>query len=660
MKHFKFATSLAILLTLAGCDVPTDTNTKYDTPKIVISDVTPNGVVTGYATGDPDMTLTINNKTAVLSDSPREIENEHIFSVSGVNTSSEYFNIVALDTRSHTLTQKLANKNKRMQPAVLLRMNTSSLDYLSSELMKTIDAVNLREMLKGDGTPVFTKDVYGFTYDFYTTDNDSDYHMDNAKIIMTPTPSNDSTAQINLYASVENVKMRLVSDNPTVDIDVTITMDKAIVKGTAVIGANGELVVDSKNVTIELVNYNADFAVTDLYSWLASLFAGDTQQAVEDSISEKLDTFMKDDLVALLKEIPFSMKNLEVNGGKLDIDALPSTLSSDSDGFNTQLDGAVKASVIDTDLAAALGSLYVTTPMEYITNATQPFQVSTVLSSNYLNQALLAAYESGATNVTDSYKGYDYVVTPQGPASVKFFKQGETIGEFNLDNLRVDIQSSTINAEIYLNVKVALDKNTIGIEDDHLLVNLSKQQFDIDVIYYKAPGKDPASNTTKALVESAIKIILPAIIPEMTSVFNEVPVPAFSGYGIDLIERFSTATTDGHLALTADIVPISQTAVAPAPATFVDVAAQPSNTASQDGGQNGNDAPVVLEFSGVNPSDEALKYRYKIDNEGWSVWSSDTSVKLYNIEQGEHTATACSRTKLLKVDPVCAEINFYK
>jgi hypothetical protein len=110
------------------------------------------------------------------------------------------------------------------------------------------------------------------------------------------------------------------------------------------------------------------------------------------------------------------------------------------------------------------------------------------------------------------------------------------------------------------------------------------------------------------------KILLPAIIPEMTSVFNEVPVPAFAGYGIDLQECFSTAAIHGHLALTANIVPIQTTLNAAAPATFADVVNRPNNSLAKESNTDKEDETVVLAFSGVDPLNETLKYRYKIDN----------------------------------------------
>jgi hypothetical protein len=97
-----------------------------------------------------------------------------------------------------------------------------------------------------------------------------------------------------------------------------------------------------------------------------------------------------------------------------------------------------------------------------------------------------------------------------------------------------------VSAQIPLSLAATADGDAIGVELGH-------PEVWVDVI-----SPDPSSPEA-AGAEAAFAVLLPALLPELTSAFAEIPIPAFSGFALADVETELVGADNGHLVISGDL-----------------------------------------------------------------------------------------------------------
>ena len=487
---------------------------------------------------------------------------------------------------------------------------------------------------------------------FYASTEESEYVIDKPTIIMTPLESTDGKMKMSIHATFPKIIVG-VDAEPTAaylpNLHVVPETD-AILTGSVILSQN-----DGKTIVASTENIDVVMGeVTGLtgFDWIDGIIANQFKDQLQTFFEGALEGNISSILTETFANIPFENNDIPVNGKIVNFSALPTLLASDSSSLGLMMKSHAKAPMIDSSLKGALGSLYIDQPLSIANNDTE-FDISTVVSANLLNQMLLAAYQSGATTISGTASGYDYTAISQAPAYVELDQNGDDIGTFIVKRMRVDIEdenSNTTTATIDLSLKLSQD--TIGVDNGNLVFNLDQVIPDVKVLTFNNKG-----GFTRDLVQIAVDLLVPTLMPELTSSLNNLPLPNLVGYSVNLRK---TASTNNHLLLAGNMVSVATTAAAPAPDTFAMVASNMLQSNGATGNSISAEGPVTLSLSGDNPTEEPLQYRYQIDGGNWSVWTDNTEATINNATPGAHTALVCARTYEMKVDPTCAEVSFIK
>jgi len=648
MKNKKILLSSALFaLLLTGCN---DT----DVPSYVITNVTDNGQVQGVIRDESSAGINIEGIEQIANDPDSKSDQVRTqpFTLSGLDLNKKFFNVYAQDAADNkSQVTTLVNKSNTFDEAISLRLNNSALSFAGEELNSVLDSLDLIPLLEGDTVPLepfYIQDVLVSEIHWWITHNEENFGIEGSNIRINSLPSSNENARLEVKADFSKIKLEIESYG----------LNEQILLTGANITSNGTVSISvdptDNSLRVELDTFSFDIGTLiptrngEPYPTIGSLIKGTIETEAKDILKDKILVLLTD----LLKDIPSTLDD-----DTLALSALPQILSSDIDGANIILNGHTESKTVGSDLPNALGSLYVATPLTV--DSSNNTHLTTTISSNLLNQALLAAFESGITNYSseEPVSGYDYEITSLTPAYINLGTDLGDIGVFNLDYFRVDLTKvgdSDISETAYMSLSVNLNDNTIGLNDGTLKINLEHQNITVNIL-----DLENKSNSVKALLNSVSSILKPLLVPNLTQSLNNIPVPSLYGYNIDLVDKYASNANKAHLTLTGDITPIALTTLAMAPTTYGYVQEAPQGAYSPTAEVN-TDTTITLNFSGDNPTDHPLKYRYKIDNGNWSVWTSDEALTLYNIPSGTHTATICSRTYQMKVDPNCTEVSFYK
>lgn len=634
-KHILLSIGVASAFFLSACEEDT-------TPPVFHLTDVQYGVVHGVIKDQTSSSITINDITKNANDTTPDATNdrEQSFALTGLDMNADIFTLQAedsFDNKSAIL--QLANKSKVFDDAVSMQINESGIEFIADELATVIQGLNLQALLEGDDKDEPFYSFYG--YDFYASDTPSEFVIEKPSIIMTPVDTTDGTMKIDITATF-----------PFISIGVTTALLDGVPTTSGTLTGS---VILSKNIdntiiaTTEDVNMILDEVNTDItpFGFVNTAIGSFMKDQLETFFEEAADANISTLLTETFSKIPFENNDIAINGKFINFSALPTHLVSQNNTLALMMNAHAKAVTIDPTLKGALGSLYVDEALTIEDNS-ENHDISTVVSANMLNQLLLAAYQSGATTLEGELSGYDYVATSQAPAYIKFGNSNGNIGQFVVPRIKADLTDSNgIDTHAVATITVDIADDTFGIEDGKLNVNIDQSKVKIDIL-----SINDAEGFGTELVEDIVNLLLPAILPDLTSSLNGLPLPDLAGYSINIIETEATDTQKAHLLLAGDMISVARTEAATAPDTSVSLAMTANDTDS--------DAPIVLMLSGENPTDQPLQYRYKIDEGNWSVWSRKETATLNNLTEGAHTATVCARTFEMKVDPSCAEVSFVK
>jgi hypothetical protein len=100
--------------------------------------------------------------------------------------------------------------------------------------------------------------------------------------------------------------------------------------------------------------------------------------------------------------------------------------------------------------------------------------------------------------------------------------------------------------ELYVSANIPL---TLGMSaaGDAIAIELGTPELFVDVSY-----PDPSSPAA-AGAEAAFELLLPALLPEITGAFGEIPIPAFSGFALTDAEASLVGSDDGYLMISGDL-----------------------------------------------------------------------------------------------------------
>jgi len=660
-KRTTWGMSIAAAILLAGC-APDET-----APEFYIDDVK-GGVVSGIISDQTSSGININSIVAHANDpDPKGTTvRDQPFTLTGLNMNDDIFTIYAedgSDNKNRSATLLLANKNKVFSDAITMKINQSGIDYIGDELETIITELDIQALLEDDnpGEPFYTGNgTYGFDYTIALTasQDKTEFIIERPTITMTPLSSTNDSMKLSISATFPFIQLGLYGDGtygylPLPNVHVTPSTN-ATLTGNVILTKNddNEIIASTEDVTVILGEIDTDLTgglFPDFDKYVGSFIKDD----LEANLTVALENNISSILTETFSEIPFENNDIPVNGKIVNFSALPTELTSDSSSLALMMNSHAKAPVIDPTLKGALGSHYIDKSLTVAQNDTE-FDLSTVVSANLLNQMLLAAYQSGATTFGSNAAGYNYDVTLQSPAYVELTpNNGDKIGTFTIKRMRVYLENENdenIHSTTVVDLSLTLSKDTIGVENGNLVVNLEQVTPDFKVITFN--DKD---GFEAAAVDVALKLLIPVFMPELTSSLNSLPLPDLAGYSINL--RKTAASENKHLLLAGDMVSLAATAAATAPDTY---AVLEANIQTDAATEETSTAAVTLSLSGDNPTEQPLQYRYQIDGGNWSVWTEKTEATLNNVTPGSHTAVICARTYEMKVDPSCAEVSFVK
>lgn len=350
------------------------------------------------------------------------------------------------------------------------------------------------------------------------------------------------------------------------------------------------------------------------------------------------------------------------------------------------------------DVRRALGSLYVegeTPTMSDVTPDGTPFHFGASISTNVINQALMATYESGMLIVEISEEYY-----PQATTSAISVYRSEDTDIQEADEIRMSLSPSsapyvklmpadgaagvlawydvTLTFELYksrwgefrtlfgttFNLEIPFEVNST--EDGYLSVGLEQ----LPTLFITATDQSGMIRLTPEFINSTLDYFMPLVMPSIAENLKVVPLPRIYEHTLLMRDFWVAGSGNNTLALAGDLIPVAVTAAASAPSTTVnrmdseDVAVQVTGLDANGETTSAvvlvSNSDVTIDIGGLNPNADLgdLEHRYRVDGGAWSIWKKRDEIHLRRLLAGDHSVEVCSRSPLLKREESCPVVNF--
>lgn len=426
---------------------------------------------------------------------------------------------------------------------------------------------------------------------------------------------------------------------------------------------------------LPLVGGVIDAVISGVTNAFVNLFIGLFTPLITDIAIPLLSDFVE--------ELPISL-TFAIDGNELQASVLPTYLEAFSNGVTVDLDGSVIAPNPDPEVIPTLGYVYVdgeTPTISVQTPSGDDFDMGVGISSNFINQALLAAHESGLTTLQirpdntpgaspegvsviqseeDDIQQADLIGMSLIPASAPYLLfDGDdqlALGKLVWDDVILEFDLKRIGWEDYQNIFHAKFNLEVPFEldaqDGFLVIGIEQ----IPEIFITESNNTGAIQLTPDFINGILKYFLPVIMPAVADRLKSVPLPRVAGYSIHPDDFWVTGASSNTLALGGTMVKIEDTEAAPEPTTILTSGAVGSSVSSS--AVEVENGEVTIQVDGINPSAGILESRYRVDNGPWSVWKPRSEIHLPLLLGGRHVVEVCSRTLLMKVETGCPTVEF--
>ena len=631
-------------------------------PSIHITEVIegPTLSVSGYVEDASGIT------SVTANGNPLTLEEGNRFTAQVPDSSTIEF--IAEDSLGYQSTQRYARPSETMTNAMAMRINSDGMGFIVEELENFIEGGDIGAIMRSFN-PLQTITILTADYTIYVDDATINRAFLNMDII-------NSQGSLNTSGDLDNIWARFHVDVDGWILNYTIngelTLDHIGFAGNANVSAsNGNVQVGVQNLTLDLDKIRTDIALFPdfLLTPFLELFEG----LFENIFASQIEALIPEKLSAFLDAFPDSLV-LDLNGNLIKPLILPQQIVSPNNGINIDLDAHISA--VTSNGPNALGSAFVdsgTLPaVTTVTPSGDEKHVGVVLSENVINQALVAATESGVLNFEYTNteipqpgdidpNGGDVrvrVVPTTAPIIDLISAQEEGLGRLIFHDFYLAFEiynegeanwtkylGSTLDIDVRADLGITAD-NTIAID----VVGLPQ-------IVIREIDNDSAIVFDEATAQTLFNEFLPVVLPVIMNAVGAIPLPSFKGYGFSVGDLWVMDNEGYFTAIAGDLVKVAVTATAPRPVTYAQIG---NMIASRTllGSPVIDDEVVTIDVSSDNPSDGDVHYRYSVDGAPYGLWKRRDNIKLYGLRTGSHDVSICSRTALLKENAECESVSF--
>lgn len=614
-------------------------------------------------------------------------------------TDQPFHTFVATDNFGHTSTTDLAS-NENEFTGISARLNQGGLDFLISALRTELLDADFSEIIAGIAPIKLLDFDIWFIKIFELEARVTELSFDDINMALNV----QDDEKIDTFLDLDNFRLGLEMSghigifpyDSTIDAhieDVKLHTDILM----DIVNADLDLALSQTSVTNSFVNL--DFSNTPAFlDKITSLLASGIVALMKPLFIDILEAFIMPTASKFIEDIPIQLHLVTLDDGeKLNIKALPDFLDSANNGITVDLATRIWAPEPNPAVPGALGSLYVegeTPSLGATTPEGEPFDFGASISSNVINQAFLAAHEAGVTTMEIRPEIYPNA-TQEG---IQVYAEGTDFGEGNKIGMRIEPASAPFikfmpsedgapgkfgwtDVKLYFDLykpewgeyrtlfgvtfdlEVPFDINTT--DDGYLSIGIEQ----LPTIFISKTESDAMLLIPPAFINGTLDYFMPAVMPRLAEKLKVVPLPRIYNHTLYMRDFWIAGSGNNSLSLAGDLVPLAETAAAPAPTTVVDYTTQNITVNQESVSATGvvtsnavtvNNGEVTIDVDGINPNPTLglLEHRYRVDGGGWSVWKHRETIHLSRLLAGTHNVEVCARTVLLKREQGCPVVQF--
>ncbi|MCG8315250.1 MAG: hypothetical protein MI976_18725 [Pseudomonadales bacterium] len=641
--------------------------------------------VRGYLTDAADIVALSLDGTAVTLDENNAFDTA--FTSLPVNV------FEARDSFGNRSETQFARNDQVFHPGISARLNAGGVSFLGDALEAALGNINFQDFL-ADINPLVSLNFIGF---FSVNVELKNFSFDQPVIDLAV----QDNERLDTHVEIPNFSIGLEMGGNTLffipwSVGGTISMDKLVLDTKVLLDiVNKDIDVDLNNTAVDMQGFHLDLDhIPNILGFedLLSTIIGAIADALLPFFTGIIENVIVPVVSDFIGELNISLDITTAEGETLRVQALPEYLDSFDNGITIDLGATLTAPFPSEDARATLGHLYSEGGTPTIGNTTpdgEPFDIGASISINVINQALLAAHESGITTMQirpETTPGTD-------PEGVSVIDGSEDIQQTDRLGMRLEPASppfiklmdreGTWGVLGWYDVKLAFDLRRVGWEDYQTLFVTT---FNLEVPFELGATDDGflqigieklptiqiiKSDEQGSLVLSPVFIngilqhFMPAILPTIAAELKAIPLPRIAGHSIHPEAFWVAGEGQNNLSLAGSLVKLSTTEAATAPDTLLDfssngsaaaTAAAPLSTQSTE--LSVTNGTVNIGVSGSNPTGLPLEYRYRVDGGAWSVWKPRSNIQLQYLLGGDHRVEVCSRTVLMKQEVDCPSVSF--
>jgi len=643
------------------------------------------GIISGYAAdvGGVD--------SLALDGIPITLDENSQFSVSFTDQPINTF--IAADGFQQVSSTEFARKDKEFVPGMSARLNQGGIAFLGDALAFALGSIDFDALTEGLN-PLIDFNVLGL---FTANTSLKNFNFDEPSIVLA-VPDNE---RLDTDVDIPNFSIGIEVSGRALFIPFnlggTISIDNVVFDSELVLDiVSNDLDVGMENTDISLQGFSIDFdhipnilGIEDIIGTIIGGVANFLMPFIEGALEGVILPIVSD----FIGEIPIQLDITTPEDETLSVKALPTFLDTYENGLTINLGTAIFAPTPSIFATPTLGSLYIegeTPTIGSTTPSGEAYDVGAAISSNVINQALFAAHEAGITTMQlrpentpganpegvsviqsdeDDIQPADLIGMNLLPASAPFIKLMDTElakGLLGWHDVTLEFDMKRGNETQYNNIfRITFNLDVafeLGATDDGFLQIGVEQLPNIEVL---ASSNSGLIQLSPAFMNKVLDYFMPVIMPKIAAKLKAIPLPRIAGYSIHPEDFWVSGSGDNNLALAGSLVKITTTEAAPAPSTLLAFSNTASRAANVTAGSETkttelsvNNGEVSIGISGINPSDDALEYRFRVDGGAWSVWKHRTSLNLSRLLGGSHTVQVCSRTVVLKQEQDCPSVTF--
>ncbi|MCG8314585.1 MAG: hypothetical protein MI976_15355 [Pseudomonadales bacterium] len=591
------------------------------------------------------------------------------------------------DNHGNYSNRAFARRDVVFSPGVSARLNNSGIEFLAAEISEFLKGIDIASELPYIDFRILGSGIRARATNFgWRGDFNTDIQVVN------------DNEQFDISVDVHDVIVGLDIDFiflgavlPDFGIpDGRLTIDRVHLDTLAMLSienGNIDVALDHTNMNLTRLFLDANI-IPGILEHLAAPLINGVYELFEGLFIPIFIGFVESAIVPIASDfigtIPLDFA-FTLNGETVQFLAIPETIDTLEGGVNVEVGVHMEAETLNKPALGSPAVIEQAPELEATTPNGRDFHIAAVLSGNFLNQALLAAHETGITTITIdvidnaglSYDGlqiikgaddevepgdtFRIIFDPASPPVIDLGDTGGAMGRLILNNARFAFDVRKQGASEYRRVFGAeLDVSAffnLGVQDNGNL--------DIGIVGLPTIKVLDIDNTgfirlSEGFTNTLIQYLVPIVVPPVAKALRSVPLPEIAGYGLRPEQIWSPEPLKTHLAFAGSLVKNEDTALAPNPDTVVELIGNVVTWVFNNTEINILNGTVTVNIDGVNPNESigSLQYRFRLDDGDWSEWAERDRITLERLLGGAHTLEVCSRSALLKEDPDCAVQTF--